>query len=143
MKVTQNVVMDLLPAYLSGEASTDTNDLVEEFLRKHPEMSSLVDAGRREFAGQATLLAPAWEPAADHELRTLARTRSLMERQKWQVAVALMLTGLPFAFVYDGGRFTFLMLRDQPMLAVEAWIGAAILWVLYFLTRRKLRATGL
>lgn len=143
MIVTENVVMDLLPVYLSGEASTDTKNLVEEFLRQNPEMSSMVDAERREFGAQRDLLAPAGAPAADHELRTLARTRSLIERQKWQVAVALMLTGFPFAFVFDGGRFTFLMLRDQPLLAGEAWCGAAILWVLYFFTRRKLRATGL
>jgi len=28
MNVTQNVVMDLLPVYLSGEASPDTKELV-------------------------------------------------------------------------------------------------------------------
>ena len=36
MKITQNVVMDLLPVYLSGEASPDTKDLIEEFLRQDP-----------------------------------------------------------------------------------------------------------
>jgi hypothetical protein len=143
MKITQNVVMDLLPVYLSGEASPDTKDLIEEFLRQNPEFSSVVEAQKLEFGRQHELLEPADAPSADHELQTLARTRLLMERQKWQMALALMLTAFPFSFVYGGGHFIFIIVRDQPGLAVATWFGAAILWVLYFLTRRRLRMTGL
>jgi len=142
MNVTQNVVMDLLPLYLSGEASPDTTNLIEEYLRLNPEFSGVVEAQQREFGGQHELLEPAGAPPADHELRTLARTRSLMERQKWQMAMALMLTAFPFSFVFGGGHFTFLILRDQPGLAAADWFGAAILWILYLLTRRRLRVTG-
>jgi hypothetical protein len=143
MKITQNVVMDLLPVYLSGEASPDTRNLIEEFLRQNPELSSVVEAQKREFGGQHELLEPVGPPSADHELRTLARTRSLMDRQKWQMGMALMLTGFPFSFVVSGGHLTFIIVRDQPGLAVAAWFGAAILWILYFLTRRRLRVAGL
>jgi hypothetical protein len=143
MKITQNVIMDLLPVYLSGEASPDTRNLIEEYLRQNPGFSSVVESQKREFDGQHELLEPVDAPSADHELRTLARTRLLMERQKWQMALALMLTGFPFSFVVSSGHLTFIIVRDQPVLAVATWFGAAILWILYFLTRRRLRATGL
>jgi hypothetical protein len=143
MKVTQDVVMDLLPVYLAGEASQDSRDLIDEFLRENPEFSRVVEAQKREFGGQRELLESAGGPSADHELRTLARTRLLMERQKWLMAMALMLTAFPFSFVESGGRLTFMIVRDQPGLAAGAWMGAAILWILYFVARRRLRATGL
>ena len=143
MKITQNVVMDLLPVYLSGDASPDTKDLIEEFLRQDPELAKAVEAQKREFGRQQELLEPAGAPPVDHELRTLAQTRSLMERQKWSMALALMLTGFPFSFVFSGGHLAFMIVRDQPLLAAASWFGAAILWIQYFITRRRLRLAGL
>ncbi len=143
MKITRNVVMDLLPVYLTGEASSDTKDLIEEFLRQDSEFANLVEEQKREFGRQQALLEPAGAPSADHELRTLAQTRSLMERQKWSMALALMLTAFPLSFVFSGGHLTFLIVRDQPLLAAASWLGAAILWIQYFLRRRRLRIVGL
>ncbi|MGB9074533.1 MAG: hypothetical protein WCC22_17990 [Terriglobales bacterium] len=143
MKITQNVVMDLLPVYLSGEASPDTKDLIEEFLREDPEFAVVVETHKQEFSRQQRLLEPVPEPSPDHELRTLAQTRSLMERQKWSMALALMLTAFPFSFVFSGGHVTFMLVRDQPLLAAVSWCGAAILWIQYFIARRRLRMAGL
>ena len=143
MKITQDVIMDLLPVYLSGEASPDTTNLIEEYLRQNPGFSSVVESQKREFDGQRELLKPVDAPSADHELRTLARTRLLMERQKWQMGMALMLTAFPFSFVFGGGHFVFIIVRDQPGLAVATWFGASILWIQYFLTRRRLRMRGI
>jgi hypothetical protein len=66
-----------------------------------------------------------------------------MERQKWSMALALMLTAFPFSFVFSGSHFTFLIVRDEPLLAAGAWLGAAVLWILYLVNRRRLRETGL
>lgn len=143
MKITENVVIDLLPVYLSGEASPDTKALIEEFLRQDPEFANLVEKQKGEFGREQELLQPPGAPSADHELRTLARTRALMERQKWSMAVALMLTAFPFSFVFSGGHLTFVVVRDQPLLAVASWLGAAVLWIQYFITRRRVRAAGL
>ena len=143
MRVTQNVVMDLLPVYLSGEASPDSKDLIEEFLRQDPEFANLVEKQKREFGRQHELLQPAGAPSADHELRTLAQTRSLIERQKWSMAIALMLTAFPFSFAFSGGHLTLMIVRDQPLLAVASWFGAAVLWIQYFVTRGRLRVAGL
>jgi hypothetical protein len=143
MNVTQNVVMDLLPVYLSGEASSDTKELVEEFMQQYPEIASAVEAQKREFDSQRDLLEPAGAPSADHELRTLLETRSVIERQKWSMSIALMLTAFPFSFVFNGGHLTFLIVRDQPLLAAASWFGAAILWIQYLIARRRLRVAGL
>jgi hypothetical protein len=143
MKVTESVVMDLLPVYFSGEASPDTKELIEEFLRRNPDLSNLVAEQKREFGRQQELLIPTGAPSADHELRTLTQTRSLMERQKWSMGVALMLTAFPLSFVFSGNHLTFMLVRDQPLLATGSWLGAIFLWIQYFITRRRLRAVGL
>ena len=39
MEVTRNVILDLLPLYLAGEASPDTRALVEHYLERDPELA--------------------------------------------------------------------------------------------------------
>lgn len=41
MAVTREVIMDLLPLYLSDEASADSNALVKEHLQNDPELEKL------------------------------------------------------------------------------------------------------
>ena len=42
MEVTRNVILDLLPLYLAGEASEDTRKLIEERMDADPDLSELV-----------------------------------------------------------------------------------------------------
>ena len=41
MKVTRDVILDLLPLYLAGEASADTRILVEKYLETDPKLAQL------------------------------------------------------------------------------------------------------
>jgi hypothetical protein len=41
MKVTRNIILDLLPLYLAGEASPDTQILVDQYLENDPELAEL------------------------------------------------------------------------------------------------------
>ena len=41
MKITRNVILDLLPLYLEGDASPDTQALIEQFLDTDPELAEL------------------------------------------------------------------------------------------------------
>ena len=59
-----------------------------------------------------------------------------MERTKWLMAMALMMTAFPLSFAFNGGHVTFLLVRDQPMIAAASWVGAAILWTLHFLREK-------
>jgi hypothetical protein len=47
MKITREVVKDLLPAYFSGEASADTQSLVEEYFREDPAFDGKLEVPRR------------------------------------------------------------------------------------------------
>jgi predicted anti-sigma-YlaC factor YlaD len=41
MKITRNVILDLLPLYLANEASEDTSALVKEYLENDPELADI------------------------------------------------------------------------------------------------------
>jgi len=73
MKVTQNVIHDLLPAYLAGEASADTVALVEEFLRLDSDLARTVEALR---ASPLPELPVALRPTQEKE--TLNMTKQLL-----------------------------------------------------------------
>ena len=41
MKITRNVILDLLPLYLAGEVSADTRALVEKYLETDPQLAKV------------------------------------------------------------------------------------------------------
>jgi hypothetical protein len=43
MKISREVILDLLPIYSSGEASDDTNRLVREYLASDPDLARLAE----------------------------------------------------------------------------------------------------
>jgi hypothetical protein len=42
-KITRNVILDLMPLYLAGEASQDTKELVEEYLETDKELAEMAN----------------------------------------------------------------------------------------------------
>ena len=100
MRITRDVINDLLPAYLAEEASTDTIALVEEFLRQDPELAGTVEALR---AKPLPDLPIGWGPT--HEKETLNMTRRLLRWRGILMGVAIFLTLLPISFRFDNGLF--------------------------------------
>ncbi len=49
MKITRNVILDLLPLYLAGEVSADTRALVREYLETDPELAEIGKKSATEF----------------------------------------------------------------------------------------------
>ena len=139
MNVTREIVKDLLPLYASGEASPDSRALVESFLRADPELARLADALR---VGELPPLPEAPMPP-DAGRAALERTKGLLRRRTWFLALALFFTGLPLSFVFDGTGLRFLLLRDAPVLGSASLAVAAALWIGYGATTRRLRVTGL
>lgn len=138
MNVTREIVKDLLPLYVSGEASPDSSRLVATYLRDDKELAALAEALK---AGTAATLTRA--PAADAELRALDRTKALLSRRTWLLAFALFFTGLPFSFVADSSGLKFLLLRDAPAAGSASLAVAVALWIVYAVTVRRLRVSGL
>jgi hypothetical protein len=142
MKVTRDVVLDLLPLYLAGEASPDTRALVEEFLRQDPDLERRV----RE-RDQALWRDTGSGPSPEMELETLKRTRGLLVRLRWTCALATAFTAIALALRVDftGGRLTTFrfLIFDFPGPLGACLVVAAALWLLYFSMRRRARGTGL
>jgi anti-sigma factor RsiW len=139
MNVTREIVKDLLPLYVTGEASPDSRALVETFLREDPELARLAEALRAEE------LAPTRGASASPGggLAALARTKVLLRRRTWTLALGLFFTGLPLSSVFDESGLRFLLLRDAPVVASASLAVAAALWIAYAATVRRLRVTGL
>jgi anti-sigma factor RsiW len=140
MKVTRDVVMDLLPLYVAGEACADTRALVEEFLDGDPELRRQVQEGRLDTllaAGTAGSVPP------DLELRALRRTRGLLRWQRLTYAWALTVSFLSLSSVisFEGGHVHFrLLLAEYPAVLAPCLVLAASLWATYSLLRRRTRA---
>src|ERR1017187_3464911 len=85
MNVTREVILDLLPVYLSGEASPATRTLVEEYMKQDAELAQRV---RVQWAESCANLAPS-APPPELELRSLRRTHHLLALQKWLFAIGI------------------------------------------------------
>ena len=139
MRITRDVINDLLPAYLAEEASTDTIALVEEFLRQDPDLAGTVEALR---AKPLPDLAIRFGPT--HEKETLNMTRRLLRWRGILMGVAIFLTLLPLSFRFDNGRITWNFLREMPPAATALVCVAAIAcWSGFLYVRRRLEGTGL
>ncbi len=137
MTVTRDVVKDLLPVYLLGEASADTRRVVDAFLAADDELRRDVDAARR-FSLPATV-----PPPATAEKAALDDTRKRLKNRTSTLVVAVVFTLLPFSFAGDDQGITFLLFRDAPEVATAWWGTAAVMWVAHFWIRAKARVSGL
>jgi hypothetical protein len=136
MNVTRNVIADLLPVYLAGEASVDTRTLVEEYLRLHPEAAAELHRQSERRADPLLVDVPL---ALDHEKSTFERIRKFNRNRTFLLALALACSLIPLSFAFGDGRRTWIMLRDQPDAAVYFWLAAVVTWMAYYLMGRRLR----
>lgn len=135
MTVTRDIVVDLLPLYVSGEASADSRAAVQHFIEQDPSLRALAAALQQDL--------PPAEPVPAHvETEAVNRTRRAIARRSWTLGLALLCTLLPLAVVFRSGEVTFFMLRDQPQ-SMWAWPAAALLWLNYLWLTRRLKTAGL
>ncbi len=137
MNVTKDVVIDLLPAYLSGEASADTRALIEEMAARDPAVARLLDAARRE-EGEPALRQPL-VPPANLERESISRTRAALRWRGWLLGLAVACTLLPFAWSFSDGYVHFVLFYDKPASQL-LWVLALAFWLGYSALGRRLRA---
>src|SRR5262245_31770247 len=142
MNVTRDVIIDLLPVYLGGDASPATRALVEEYLKQDPELAQRI---RSRWAENLAHAAPSGLPP-DLELRSLQRTRRILFWQRWTFALAIAFTavalGVDIRFEHGGVKDVHLILRDHPLVVGSCLVVALICWAIYYILRRRLRSTG-
>ncbi len=139
MKMTRDVIHDLLPTYLDGEASADTVALIDEFLRQDPELAGTVESLRSPPLPETPIgLRPT------HEKETLDMTKRLLRWQGILMGLAMFLTLFPLSFRFDNGRITWQFFRDAPLAATALIsVAALVCWCSFLYIRRRLRSTGL
>ena len=133
MKVTREVILDLLPLYLAGEASPATRALVEEYLAQDAELEQRL---RRESEQSFLTGVPAPLPP-ELELQSIRRTRGLLGLQRWLFGLALGFTAIALTteFSWSEGHLTefHLLISRYPvpfgtcaLIAAGSWISACL-----------------
>lgn len=143
MNVTREIIIDLLPVYLAGEASMDTRALVESFLKQDPELAQRI---RSQWVENMTKAAPSSLPP-ELELKALRRTRSLLGAQKWLLGLSIFFTAILLSneFEIENGHITefhFLLLGHPTGFSICAML-AVTFWISYFYFRHRLRTSAL
>ena len=134
MKITENVIHDLIPLYAANECSPDTRLLVEEYLRQNPGQAAEIQRILQTPLPRTTLSLPNLE-----ETRTLQEARRRLKRQQWLMGLAIFFSLAPLSFIYANGQ-SWWLLRDSPRSAlVYAAIGV-VFWALYARERRHPRS---
>jgi ferric-dicitrate binding protein FerR (iron transport regulator) len=91
MKVTRDVIYDLLPAYFAGEVSADTRTLIDEFLATDPEFARMTTRFRRLFDERGS---DGGDMAAERARLEQARSRAERRQISAGFAVAYTLAAL-------------------------------------------------
>lgn len=148
--LSRNVIIDLLPAYIAGEASEETRRLVEEYAARDPRIAELL----RSDALRTVPLPSGIEAPGDLEMKTIHRVRRSIRRQMMYVAlataslllvplVAMQFTGevqwSPFDFIVMGlllfgtGLTYVLLSRLSDSRAYRVAIGIAVVTGLFLI----------
>jgi hypothetical protein len=117
--VTRDIIADLWPLFVSGEASPDTRALIEAFEREDPEFARMLQESTASIPRHET---PSLPP--DHELKTLARIRRRLAGPIWLLQLALVFTCLAFGRIVSDTSFDVSPRRFIATAAVAAcfWI---------------------
>ena len=136
MKITRDVIIDLLPAYLAGEASEDTKRLVDEFLQTDPEFAELIAEQKGPF--ESTDI----KPSKENEMKTLENTRSLLRKRSLYLAFGIFFTLCTVSFKFGAGGVQWMWV-DFPFAALACLLVGLLMWVGYARTNRSLNGSGL
>ena len=127
MKITRDVIYDLLPGYFAEEVSADTRALIDEFLATDPEFARMTTRFRRLFEERSS-----GSGEATQERERFKRARSLAEARQISAAFALAYTLaalFPLALdLYNREAFRPVSLVLSAVFGAIA-VGSMITWV--------------
>lgn len=139
MSVPRDVILDLLPLYVAGEASPATRELIEEYLKGDPELARRVGETR---AGAISGLPATTGPRPEIEMESLRRTRRVLAWQRWLLGLGIGLVALCFStrIEFQGARVAQvrLLIFDLPyVFGPMLLVGVACLVAYQVLKRRQ------
>jgi hypothetical protein len=133
MKLQREVIIDLLPAYFSGEASAATRALVEDYFREHPDFERSA-RGAGDWLDRLNV--PASAPDPEKEKMALERARLVTETRSTFLWMAVLFTVLLGFFRVHDHKIIWVFWQDSARGVIFA-AAAAFLWVMYFFTRKR------
>jgi ferric-dicitrate binding protein FerR (iron transport regulator) len=134
MKVTRDIINDLIPLYFASECSADTRALVEEYLQQNPQEA---DEFRRIMA---TSIPPgARSTRIPDETRAFQEARRRLRRRAVLMGLAIFFSLAPLSISNIDGRVWW-CLRDAPGTALSYASIAAVFWSLYAINRKRSRS---
>lgn len=142
MKVTRDVIYDLLPGYFAAELSDDAKALVEEFFASDPEFARMAERFRRLFneRREASDTAAGREKALFEWVRSVKTTRDRI----YGIAVGctlgvLLVLFLAALFPADpvlAPGFGFMRVGPAAILTVLGAV-AVVAWIAWFISRAR------
>lgn len=133
MNIEQDVIIDLLPAYFSGEASGATCALVEEYFRAHPDFEKAARANGSTLES----LTPALSSRHDEEEKAaLEKTRRLVQSRAAFFWLALLYSFIPFIFRIHDGKIIWVTFEHSRVVGVLFLVLAVFFWAGYLFMRR-------
>lgn len=135
MNITREVITDLLPLYLSGEASEDSRLLIQKYLEQDPEFAHQIELSHKdEFKLTAV-------PTPNKELAALNKTKRLLNLRSWLLGIALFLTASLFG-IRDIGNGVEWLWTGLPWGFAVCLITAVSAWIAYMTLRHRLNRIG-
>ena len=138
MKLEREVIIDLLPAYFSGEASAATRTLVEDFFRENPDF----EKSARSAAGplEGLKVAPP-KPDPEKEKLALERARMVTETRTSFFWLAVISTLMLFLFRIQNGKVIWIVWSGSASGSGSRgplFIAMAVFfWLFYFYARSR------
>ena len=134
MNVTKDVINDLIPLYAEKECSVDTCELVEEYLRAHPEQAEeLQRIMKAPLPGAVPL------QVNSDELRALKRARRLVRLRGWVMGFAIFFSLAPFSILHTGNK-TYVLFLEAPAIALGYGLIGLSCWAGYAFMRNRSQA---
>lgn len=145
MKITNTVILDLLPLYQAGEASADTKILIENYFKKYPEFAKEIDELLiKQLPENIPLpLKP------EDEMVILRKTKRLLKLRPLLMASGIFFTALPFTFgdvswsEIESVHWLWADFQFGALIAIISGIIGLASWVGYILVKIRLRTTAL
>ena len=134
MKLEREVIVDLLPAYFSGEASSATRALVEEYFREDPEFEKFARGAGRPLE---SLKVPPLALDPEKEKLALECARSVVEARNSFLGLALFFSFMLLLFRFSNHKIVWVFWSGSPTLGIVFSALAAFMWLLYLYTRRR------
>lgn len=132
MKVTREVILDLIPLYLSGDASDDTVKLVESFFESDPEFGKQVKNDSDKLF-PTNISKP---QKKEIEMKSLIKTKKMIKLRSYLLGFAIFFSLVPFSFLAKPEK-AFWLLTEAPSSSMVYATFAVLFWIAYFVIKTK------